>query len=80
MPTYTFKNTRTGEVLEKFMSISARDTFMQDNPDLEPMLSAPATISGVDNSSGGRLPDGFKDVLRTMKNKHPKANGLNHLV
>ena len=80
MPTYTFRNTKTEEVFEKFMSISAREAFLEANPEITTVIGAPATISGVDNSSGGRLPSGFKDVLKTMKAKHPKARGLDHIV
>jgi len=39
MPTYKFKDTNTGEEIEKFMSISAREQFIQDNPHLESMIA-----------------------------------------
>lgn len=80
MPTYTFRNKTTGDVVDKIMSYSAREAFLEENPDLEVIIGTPTTISGVDNSSGGRLPDGFKDLLKNMKTKHPTATGLNHLV
>lgn len=79
MPTYTFRNTKTDEVFDKFMSISAREQFLADNPDIITMPAKLNVISGLDNSSGGGL-GGFRDVLKNMKSKHPKSTGLNHLV
>jgi len=32
MPTYNFRNKTTGETFEKFMSISARELFLSENP------------------------------------------------
>ena len=34
MPTYHFQDKDTGEVLEKFMKIADKDTFLKDNPNL----------------------------------------------
>ena len=80
MPTYTLRNKKTGEAKEVFLSWSKLQEFLQENPDQEHIMSAPSIIAGVDNSSGGRLPDGFKDILKDMKKKHPKSSGLNHLA
>lgn len=79
MPTYTFRNTKTNEVFDKFMSLSARESYLQDNPELETVMSTPSVIAGT-TSFGGRLPDGFKDILRNVKSKHPNSTGVNHLV
>lgn len=47
MPTYTFKDTNTGEVFEKFMKISELDEYSESNPHLEKIIHAPNVISGV---------------------------------
>jgi hypothetical protein len=67
MPTYVFRNKNTEEVFEKFMSISARDQYLAENPDLESVIGAPAfNYSGIQSK-----PDaGFRDVLKEIRSKH----------
>ena len=72
MPTYSFKNTKTGKEYEDFMSISERETLLKENPEIEPMLTTATIVSGVD---GLRKPDGgFRDILRNIKKKHKGSN------
>jgi hypothetical protein len=68
MPTYSFRNTETEEVFDKFMSIAAREQYLIDNPLLETVVTAP----GVTGELTSRMkPDqGFRDVLREIKKKH----------
>ena len=70
MPTYSFRNKQTGEVFDKFMSLSARDQYLQENPDLESVFGAPALI---DQTSTKKPDQGFRDVLREIKKKHNKV-------
>jgi hypothetical protein len=64
MPTYEFINSETGEYIERFMSMSAKDEFLKENPHIhQTMTQAPATVSGVSTSKQNRVPDGFKEVL-----------------
>ncbi len=72
MPTYSFRNTKTGKVFDDMMPMSERDKYLKDNPHLEAVLTMPAIVSGV--AGGRRTDDNFKDVLRNMKDKHPKGN------
>ena len=68
MPTYCFKNTKTGKEYEEFMSISERETLLKENPEIEPILTTAMIVSGVD---GLRKPDdSFRDILRNIKKKH----------
>lgn len=71
MPTYNFLNTKTGEEFEEFMSISALDTYLQENPDITQLVSgAPSIVSG----RGQSKPDsGFRDLLKDMKKKHSQG-------
>jgi hypothetical protein len=78
VPTYTFKNEQ-GEVFDKFMRMSEVDQYLEDNPGTQKLLAAPGLIGGISIDSG-RLPDGFKDRLRDMAQKHPHANGIKHLI
>jgi hypothetical protein len=69
MPTYTFKNVKTGKISDHTMSISDHDGFLASNPDLQQVLTSTAIISGV--SAGRNKPSaGFREVLKNIK----KAN------
>jgi hypothetical protein len=71
VPTYKFLNTKTNEEFDEFMSISALEGYLKDNPHFVQLVSgAPAIVSG----RGHKKPDqGFRDVLREIKKKHSKG-------
>lgn len=71
MPTYSFRNKETDEIFDKFMSISAREQYLIDNPNLETVITAPS----VNGEMGSRMkPDqGFRDVLKEIRKKHNKV-------
>lgn len=71
MPTYNFLNTETGDEFESFMKISEREEFLKNNPHIQPVLTAPAIVSGVSTSTQNRVPDGFKEVLSKVAEAHP---------
>jgi hypothetical protein len=75
MPTYDFLNTETGEVEERFMSLSQREQFIKDNPHMQQMIGATATVSGV--SITGKVPDGFKEVLAKVSENHKQSTVAN---
>lgn len=78
MPTYTFIDTETDEEFDVEMKINALDEFKKANPKLKQKLTI-NVIGGLTQTSGS-LPEGFKDKLREMKKKHPRATGLdNHI-
>lgn len=78
MPIYNFINEQ-GDIEEHNVSINNLDNFKKENPHLKQTLSTPKILGGRSTDSG-RLPEGFKDKLRDMKAKHPKANGISHLI
>ena len=41
MPTYTFKNKDTGEVFDKIMKIAEKPEYLENNPHIEKVLTAP---------------------------------------
>ena len=80
MPSYEFRDTETGELSTVFLKISEYDDYKINNPHLERYHGTPPKlIAGLD-SSGGKLPEGFKDKLREIKAKHPGAGGVDHLL
>ena len=70
MPLYEYRNKDTGEVITKMVKIADREQFLKDNPDLEPMISAPKIVS----DSGSPLKkagDGWKEVQSRIKSGLP---------
>lgn len=78
MPTYTFKDTTTGEVFDKVMKIAEREEYLKTNPHLESVISAPNLVDPI-RLSGLRPPEGFKEVLKNIHDRSPgsqlKKNG-----
>ena len=71
MPTYKFLNTTTGKEFEDFMSISALDQYLKDNPNIVQLVNgAPMIASG---RGMGKPDQGFRDLLKDMKKKHSKG-------
>ena len=47
MPTYTFENSKTGEVYTKEMKIAEREGYLADNPDIIQVLTPPVSLDPV---------------------------------
>jgi hypothetical protein len=74
MPTYNFRHRETGEITEKFFSLSLREEYLKDNPHLESVLLGAPSI-GDPIRLGIRKPDdGFREVLAKAKEAHPLGN------
>lgn len=73
MPTYDFINTETNEVEEHFMSISAKDKYLKDNPHMKQCYTkVPGIIRGT-ISAGNVDNHGFKEVLQKVGEAHPNS-------
>ena len=71
MPTYKFLNNETGEEYEEFMSISALDTYLEENPNVTQLVNGAPMIS---SGRGMGKPDaGFRDVLKQIKKNANKG-------
>lgn len=75
MPLYSFLNTETGEEFESFMSISAREDYLKNNPTIHAVMTSAAIVSGV--SLTGKVPDGFKEVLSKISESHKSSEVAN---
>jgi hypothetical protein len=71
LPTYNFIDTETNEEFEVVMKISEREEFLKENPQVQPIITAPALISGT--SSYQKVPEGFKEVLAKVGENHPDS-------
>jgi hypothetical protein len=74
MPTYNFRDKDTGIEFEKFMSISTRELFLKENPNIESVItSAPMVVDPV--RVGVRKRDsGFKEVLQKIHERTPGSD------
>lgn len=72
MPTYTFKNTKTDEIFDKFISISEMEE-MVESGDFVQIIGSPKIVAGVGNPYK-KTPEGFKDILRNVKHTMPGAD------
>jgi len=79
MPNYSFKNKDgSGEIFDKFMKIAEREVYLQDNPQIQQVITGSAPL--IDSARLGRAkPDqGFRDILTSMKqNKSYTGNKIN---
>ena len=73
MPTYTFRNVDTGEETEKILTLSERETFLEQNPNMKQCLSV---VSFGDSVRLGitRTDNNFNDVLKNIKSHHRGSN------
>ena len=73
MPTYKFKNLKTGVVYEDFMSIKEMEK-LKDNPNIE--LQLPDTlniISQTGDNIDAKTDGGWKETLSKISEAHPDS-------
>ena len=70
MPIYIFKDKKTNETYEKFLSMSEREKYLNDNPEVIQVPTVPNIVGGV---GGIRNDDGFKEVLSKISEAHPTS-------
>lgn len=71
MPTYRFLNNETGEEYEEFMSISALETYLEENKQITQLVNgAPMIHSG---RGMGKPEQGFRDLLKHIKKGNNKG-------
>lgn len=74
MPTYNFRNKDTGEEFEKFMSISAREEFLKQNPSIETMISGAPMVADPVRVGARKRDSGFKEVLQKIHERTPGSD------
>lgn len=68
MPTYTFRNKKTGEEYTRYLSLSDREKYLEENPDVEQLIVKP---NGFVTGHNMKPDDGFRDILRNIKKNYP---------
>jgi hypothetical protein len=71
MPTYSFRNKETGEVTEQFMSISAREEYLKENPHLESMITGAPMVCDPVRVGARKMDGGFREVLQKIHSRTP---------
>lgn len=74
MPTYLFRNKDTQETFEKVMRIRELDEFKADHPELEQLVNGAPGLSDPVRLGLIKPSDGFRDVLKNIKNNNPGNN------
>jgi hypothetical protein len=69
MPLYEFKNKETGELTEKFMSFSSREEYLEQNPNMEVVISGGNPLIDPVRLGIKRPDAGFKEVLQRIHEK-----------
>ena len=70
MPTYTFKNKDTGEVFDKVMKIAEKPEYLENNPNIEAVLTAP---NFVGDHIIKKMDGGMKETLQKIADKNPNT-------
>lgn len=69
MPTYSFRNTETGEIHDEIMRIAAREQYLLDNPHLESIITSAPAFAGDHITI--KKDTGFKEVLQKIHERTP---------
>jgi hypothetical protein len=73
MPTYSFRDTQTGEIEDKIMSMSSREEYLKENPNLETIITgAPGLVGGTGDRT--KTPGGFQEVLSKISDANPTSS------
>lgn len=79
MPTYNFQHKETGEVIEKIISMSAREQFLIDNPEYKQViLTAPPLGDPTKLTATRKTDTGFKEVLQKIHERTPGSTLNTH--
>jgi hypothetical protein len=75
LPTYILRNKKTNETWDVLCSYSQLQEKLKDK-DIEKVLSTPKFVSGVDGGQGKRVPSGFNDLKKRIKENTGRRNTI----
>jgi hypothetical protein len=76
MPTYLMIHKQTGEEKEMFLSLSAREEFLVNNPEWESGITKPMGLVGDSKTPLRRAGSGWNDHLKRMKSGSGRTNTI----
>jgi hypothetical protein len=77
MPTYEFRNRKTGKIVEHQMKMSEYDKFKEDHPELERVIVTAPKLNYASHSQGSvtdiaaKKDGGWKEVLQKIGRANP---------
>lgn len=75
MPTYSFRNTETGEVTDHFMRMADREQFLKDNPLLvQTFTSPPGAENRFVTTDRMKSPSDYTSLLKSFKKFYPGSS------
>jgi hypothetical protein len=74
MPTYDFKNTKTGKVWTDMMTIAEKESYMNKNKHIKQLLSKINISSGVVGMGAMKNDNGWKEMQSRIAEAHPASN------
>ena len=74
MPTYRFENTDTGEIFEKWMLMAEKEPYLNENPNLKPLIPTQMNVGEVGDWQNKLISQhpSWNEVL-TKSSKAPKS-------
>ena len=73
MPTYTFKNEKTGKVWTDMMTIAEKESYMKKNKHIKQLLSKINISSGVVGMGAMKNDNGWKEMQSRIAEAHPAS-------
>ena len=80
MPTYTFRDIETGETFDEMMSYADKVEFLEDNPNIKPILNSINIVAGVGLDSRIKNDEGWNENLQRIAEAHPNSDLANRYV
>lgn len=72
MPMYQFRVKETDEVFEEMFSYDQMKAFLEENPEFEQIIGAPAIVSGISGLTH-KNDSGFNDLLSRIGQANPHS-------
>ena len=72
MPTYTIKDSETGDVFDILLSMADKDKLLSENPQLTQVPTAPSIVASVGDRTG-KTDEGWKENLARIAEGHPNS-------
>ena len=77
MPVYTLKDLKTEQHYDVTCSWDELQTILNEQPDVKHVLKAPKIIGGRMGNKDLKVPDGFKDLQKRIKDGSGRGNTIN---
>jgi len=72
MPTYTLKDSDTGDVFDILLSMADKEKLLSENPQLTQVPTAPSIVASVGDRAG-KTDQGWKENLARIAEAHPNS-------